>query len=301
MQVEEDFFIYRSFKDGTPNRRFYKLIYTSALRLGLKIEDWEDKLNITLSADFYDEVEAHGANKAVKGRLVINGDSFDDIIVILKPVNRGFHIITFWPSTQDPDAHKSYTDPLVDTAMDGTPFDIGIVATQMHEKFRENAGVSPATLMKIIYDNESFLSKKKISEYAAELEASKNREDALLKRVTLTEKENEELRKSEAKAKEDFARLEQGSKLTPRPGTQVTESHDAVLEDVKRGLGPRNKETIFLYMSDGTVRMNNWERGMDSRFEFAQKLIGKRIRTDVWRDFPWQEWFQNIYLIEDED
>jgi hypothetical protein len=138
------------------NRRFHKIMYTAALRLGIIPKIWNGYIEIQFDGFVTDEVRAHEANEALKGTLFINDQSFDDVILIHHPNATGrSSLVTFWPVSQHEDAKNSYTDPLVDTAMDGTPYDIELVATVMHEKFQENAGVSPATLMKILYEQEN--------------------------------------------------------------------------------------------------------------------------------------------------
>ena len=138
------------------NRRFHKVMYTAALRLGVIPKIWNGYIEIEFDGFVTDEVRAHEANEALKGTLFINDQSFDDVILIHHPNATGrSSLVTFWPVSQHEDAKNSYTDPLVDTAMDGTPYDIELVATVMHDKFKENAGVSPATLMKILYEQEN--------------------------------------------------------------------------------------------------------------------------------------------------
>lgn len=138
------------------NRRFHKVMYTAALRLGVIPKIWNGYIEIEFDGFVTDEVRAHEANEALKGTLFINDQSFDDVILIHHPNATGrSSLVTFWPVSQHEDAKNSYTDPLVDTAMDHTPYDIELVATVMHEKFLENAGVSPATLMKILYEQEN--------------------------------------------------------------------------------------------------------------------------------------------------
>lgn len=138
------------------NRRFHKIMYTAALRLGVIPKIWNGYIEIEFDGFVTNEVRAHEANEALRGTLFINDQSFDDVILIHHPNATGrSSLVTFWPVSQHEDAKNSYTDPLVDTAMDGTPYDIELVATVMHEKFQENAGVSPATLMKILYEQEN--------------------------------------------------------------------------------------------------------------------------------------------------
>ncbi len=159
------------------NRRFHKIMYTAALRLGIIPKIWNGYIEIEFDGLVTDDVRAHETNEALKGSLFINDQSFDDVILIHHPNASGWSsLVTFWPVSQHEDAKNSYTDPLVDTAMDGTAYDIELVATVMHEKFKENAGVSPATLMKILYEKENQVLKAGALRIGELLEESLQRE-----------------------------------------------------------------------------------------------------------------------------
>ena len=152
--MRENFRLHSHFRDGGTNRRYHKFRYTAALRLGVVPEDIGGVTEFSFEGQPHVEVDAHNGNESFLGSLRVNDELFRDIVFIAKMKSTGrYDFITFWPVVQHPDAHKSYTDPLVDTAMDGTPFDIEIVADKMHKHFAENAGVSPATLMKLIYED----------------------------------------------------------------------------------------------------------------------------------------------------
>jgi len=186
------------------NRRFWKVIYTAALRLGKKLDPNDEKIFIDVEVEPYPEVVAHRDNLSFLGKIKINGTEYNNIVVIAGPnAESKFRLISFWPESQHPDAHKSYTDPLVDTAIDGTPFPVDIVATEMHQAFTDNPGVSPAVLMQKIYDKRDIASQEKISELGsalddavavalrATLQAEKAEETKAEALAALAEKENE--------------------------------------------------------------------------------------------------------------
>jgi len=306
MKLKDTFHVHRNFADGKPNRRFFKLVYTAALRLGYELPEWEDRIKVEVDALPYNDIQGHGLNKLFIGSLTIYSRTFENIVVVVKPMsNNKNHIISFWPESQDPDAHKSYTDPLVDTAMDGIPFDVSIVATRMHKKFLENAGVSPATMMMNILMGEKLELTKTVDDYAEAFEHSKNREKALKDENNLSKDMIESLQIESQKKSKLIEELRDNSQLIPNESNLVTSSNEAVLEGVKKGIGPLNKETIFLYMSDGSIRKNNWEKGMKARYQYAENLVGRKVRTDVWNkhntNYHWKDWFQNIYLVKEEE
>lgn len=193
--MREEFILHRDRKDGEPNRRFYKVLYTAALRLGLALPEHENKIKITVDVEPYSGVRAHDGKDAFHGDMFLGGKEFNDLVLILRTSRFGnYEIVTFWPKSQDQDAYKSYTDPLVDTAMAGNPYDVKIVATVMHEKFKENAGVSPAVLMVNLYEERDFLTKQQIEEYAEKLSKSKQREQEL---IDLVKSSSEKLKEAE--------------------------------------------------------------------------------------------------------
>jgi hypothetical protein len=311
------------------NRRFHKVRYTAALRFGIVLEVWQGALTFSFKGAPTTEVLPHRNNIALRGELTLENESFDDVILIVSP--NDFYpdrpkVVTFWPITQDPDAKDSYTDPLVDTAMGGSPYDINRVATVMHEKFKKNAGVSPAYLMKILYDEET-QGLKELAEKTGELlnkaleqnkELDEIAKQAIQERNELGERaERERAEKNQAISdslekdevintqKEEIARLQQQALMKPTRGESVTESNVAKIDRVEEGFRGRSaQKAIILHMSDGTERVNNWERDYDARLQLAKTLQeeGRLVRTDVWNmpgtNYKWQNWFKNIYVVD---
>lgn len=311
------------------NRRFHKVRYTAALRFGIVLEVWQGALKFSFNGKLTSEVIPHKNNIAMKGMLTLENQSFDDVVLIASP-NDNYSdrpkVVTFWPITQDPDAKDSYTDPLVDTAMGGSPYDINRVATVMHEKFKKNAGVSPAYLMKILYDEET-QGLKELAEKTGELltkALEQNKQlDEIAKKAIQDRKEQveradrerdeknqvitESLKKDEFIniQKEEIARLQQQVLMKPTRGESVTESNVAKIVRVEEGFRGRSaQKAIILHMSDGTERVNNWERDYDARLLLAKKLQeeGRLVRTDVWNmpgtNYKWQNWFKNVYVVD---
>lgn len=309
--VRESFRLYSHLRDGGINRRYHKFRYTAALRLGVIPEDIGGVVTFLFEGRPYAEVEAHNGNEAFLGSLRVNGHLFEDIVFIAREKSLGrYDFITFWPVIQHPDAHKSYTDPLVDTAMDGTPFDIDLVADKMHKHFADNAGVSPATLMKLIYEdaNESIRAaaeklgtlldealeiskqeseranreKDRADKLAVDAEGLKQDAELHKKRTAELEKENEELKKA--------------AYIAPPPNEQRVISEKIKLVRAFEGVQGRfNQRAVMLEMSDGTTRSNNWARGLDERLAYAKSLEGQYITTDVWGGYDGKKWFKNIY------
>jgi len=309
--MRESFRLYSHFRDGGVNRRYHKFRYTAALRLGVVPEDIGGVTEFSFEGQPHVEIDAHNGNESFLGSLRVNGELFRDIVFIAKMKATGrYDFITFWPVVQHPDAHKSYTDPLVDTAMDGTPFDIEVVADKMHKHFAENAGVSPATLMKLIYEdaNESIRAAAEklgtlldealeISKQESErANREKDRADKLEIDATAFKEDAEAEKKLNAELKMKIEQLMKAAYIAPPQNEQLVISEKIKLVRAYEGVqGKSNQRAVMLELSDGTTRSNNWARGLDERLAYAKSLEGQYITTDVWGPYDGKKWYKNIY------
>lgn len=247
------------------NRRFWKLVYTAALRLGKEINPDEGHIHIKVNVEPHSEVKAHKDNHAYIGEITINGSNYSDIVVIAGAnTENKFHLISFWPRSQHPDAHKSYTDPLTDTAMAGTPFPVNVVASDMHSAFTENPGVSPAALMKKIYDNRDILSQEKISELGSALD------DALVIALKAQE-EASQAREAEAVA---LQILKQEQELSAELKGTVT-TQDSALQQKDSLI--QDQTIIIQELQSELEEMRNHQQEELVDFEPARQV------TSVWR------------------
>lgn len=310
--MNEAFRLRRLNRDGGVNRRFHKFRYTAALRLGIIPEEFHDQLEFSFEGKRDTTVDGHNGNEAFIGTLQIDGRSFTDIVFIARAKSHGkYDFITFWPTSQHPDAHKSYTDPLVDTAMDGTPFDIELVASTMHLNFLENAGVSPATLMKLIYEdaNENLRhSAERLASLLDEaVEISKQeseRANSQKMRADQLEADAEALRQDADAERQKRVTLElqlqelmRAAFIAPPLGEKKTISQKILLVRAYEGIqGKYQQRAIILELGDGTTRSNNWSKGFSERLAYAKSLEGHLITTDVWGGYDGSRWFKNIYL-----
>ena len=316
-----EFKIYENQKDSDkPSYRFHKTRYTAALRFGVVPEVNNGIVTIQFEGEHTNDVKAHEGKEALKGTMYINGNPLRDVILIIRISYSGqSSLITFWPISQHPDAKDSYTDPLVDTAMGGSPYDINRVATVMHTKFKENAGVSPALLMKIAYENENkelqFLAHQTAHllteslEKNKELEVSLDLEKQEKAKAIYDSQLKDQVIESKNKVIEnqltELLRLQQQSLMVPTRGEVVTNSNLARIDWVEEAIkGKNNQKAIILHMSDGTQRANNWDRGYEARLKLAKTLSEEKrlVRTDVWNmpdtSYRWQNWFKNIYVVD---
>lgn len=294
------FRIWQKRPDGGPNRRFHKVRYTAALRFGVVLDAAQGFVEVSFDGETFEDVKAHVGNEAYIGQFHLGAQSFGNVVVITKQQGSGkVGLITFWPQTQQPDAHHSYTDPLVDTAMDGTPFDIQKVAGQMHDAFRENAGASPATLMKIIYDDEFGSLRDSAFRLSELLEESFRRERETSEALDMERASRQQVEAKNADLVAENEELRALAYIAPPKGAAVDSSEPVMLERASEDIrGKFNQRAVLLHMSDGTVRANNWERGFEARLAYAKNLEGKLVRTDVWGGYSCEKWFKNIYPVQ---
>jgi hypothetical protein len=307
--------------DGSINKRFHKFRYTAALRLGVVPKIFNDVIDFEFDGNVTNEVQAHKNNIAFEGALTIDKVNHKNLILIANPLDNGrYGFVTFWPISQHPDAHESYTDPLVDTAVDGTPFDIEIVATKMHEHFKNDAGVSPATLMKKIYEDEGEELKNSASKLGALIE-----EALLISKLESDRADKEKIRADvEAKRADDFEleskiqrqqieeekirnerlkmeneELRKAAYIEPPKDEELVISSKVKLIKAREGVaGKFNQRAVVLELSDNTTRTNNWKNGFMQRLAYAKSLEGSYITTDVWGGYDGNKWFKNIYKSE---
>lgn len=294
-----DFRIHATTAEGLINRRYHKVRYTAALRFGVVLPDSQGFIQLSFLGSESTDVFAHRENVACSGALTLDGNVFEDVIVIIKPrAGKAGQLVTFWPRSQHPDAHQSYTDPLVDTAVDGTPVDIEVVASRMHAVFKVNAAASPATLMKRLYEEETEALRASSDRLGVLLEESFERERTVT--ADLDDERAARVRAEETlqSTRIELESLKAKSFIQPPTGVAPKLSPPVVLKRVTLGhRGKNNQRAVLLHMDDRTIRACNFDDGFEDRFRYAQRLVGATVQTDVWGVWPYREWFNNIYLV----
>jgi hypothetical protein len=306
-RVELSFRIHELRADGTKNRRFHKVRYTAALRLGVVPATDGGLIKLSFQGEPASDVVAHAGNLAYQGCLRLNDRRFDDVVVIVKRRDDGrFDLISFWPRTQHPDAHKSYTDPLVDTAMDGTPFDVEIVASRMHDAFQANAGASPATLMKILYDEETEALRQGGRRLATLLDESMEREREATDVVGKLGETNVSLSARVNELEAEVHRYKAERTEARRGRQEATLSAPDTLVEVRESVLHRGSQCTILVMADGRqwhMKTSTFDSNGDVT-KRAKSLVGRRIRISSWDPIAqpgkWssQGYFRNVYVAE---
>ena len=67
------------------NRRFWKVVYTAALRLGKELDPNDEKIFIDVDVAPHPKVVAHRDNESFLGKIKINGTEYSNVIVIAGP------------------------------------------------------------------------------------------------------------------------------------------------------------------------------------------------------------------------
>ena len=101
MTIHHSIQVLSTHPDGSPNYRFYKLIYTAALRLKLVLP-LTGSLTILLNG-----VEAgiarYKSRTTFVGNISINGNEFVDITYVVDELSRKDELVTFWKTFQPRD------------------------------------------------------------------------------------------------------------------------------------------------------------------------------------------------------
>lgn len=102
----ENFKIYpKRFEDKKPHYRYYKLLYTFALRLKFDASSYD---YLDIDADLSPiEIETDRGRKAYTGSLTIAGNRFNNLIVILEDGRHKSQLVSFWGKNQRPDGRGS--------------------------------------------------------------------------------------------------------------------------------------------------------------------------------------------------
>ena len=128
--------------------------------------------------------------------------------------------------------------------------------------------------------------------------AEAERDHALEVAASIEDSMNEELRKYSA----IIENMAQNTTSVPPSDQKPISgfSQNEVLEDVFVFVDKGRKSIALKFVDNPTLRLNNWNNGFDNLLNECRKLVGCRVRTDVWGGFSPDEWFQNIYPISSE-
>ena len=94
--------IHPDHSNGRPNYRFFKLIYTAALRLKLTLQ-LDKRLDFSLIGERAN-LPIYKTRTTYEGKLTIDGKIFNDVVYVIDSSNSQDELVTFWLKTQKGDA-----------------------------------------------------------------------------------------------------------------------------------------------------------------------------------------------------
>lgn len=88
-------------RDGAPSYRYFKLVFTAALRLGVALEI-KSPLQIQLEGSATDD-PVYKTRRNYQGSMVLNGERHDDLVFIVDERQQPGELVTFWKKGQSGD------------------------------------------------------------------------------------------------------------------------------------------------------------------------------------------------------
>ncbi|MDP4744310.1 MAG: hypothetical protein NWS22_05695 [Porticoccaceae bacterium] len=132
--------------DGKPNYRFYKLVYTAALRFKLPLSLIET-LEVSLEGAEYQA--KYKLRTTYLGVISLNGIKFENVVYVVDQSPRGIELITFWRRSQRGDAAGSkggahqfaeaYLGYLSGKVLQSQIFSPEVVATEISDTYNSDS------------------------------------------------------------------------------------------------------------------------------------------------------------------
>lgn len=302
----ETYRIFKTDKDGKPTRRYWKLVYNAALRLGFALP-LDDVINI----EFYGEEYPNEKNDQSKhdefsarflGNLRLQNKEYEKIVFVHTTRWGRPKFVTFYPYSEHENASESTVEPLIAIALKSEPVSPHEVVNNMHPEFVKNPGIDPIILInnaKNIAESDA----KKLLEYA---EDWKDKSIAAEKRNENLQEENEHLSSENKKLQQENDKLRAEKQLAAQKGDAVVESKFQILNSVETNIMIANSLNTVLRFEDGsqkTMKVATWDKDL-SITKKAQSLIGRKVTTTCWDPISepgkWskRDYFRNIYEVE---
>ena len=298
--IRNSYRTYRENNQGLAVRRYWKILYTAALRFGVAIPVGK-YVDVKFVGNYHDNNYSqshlhHHDNEILFGKIILEGKAFDNTVVVQRTTYERPALITFWPESQLPEAKNSTTDPLVDIAMGSKPISTVYVVENMHSEFLKNPGISPSVLL----NNARLKAELEQDQILFIAESYKmERDNQLLINEELSiaaEEYKRQLFAADERNKKLKAELDLAAKniLISGPANKNIQTAK-LLSDVKMRV-LEGKKTIILKFDDNSERKNNWSSDFSDRLKLCSSFIGKFVQTDSWGGFDPNLWFQNIWL-----
>lgn len=304
--MQNSYLIHKTDLQGSPARRYWKLIYTAALRLGEIIRE-DDVVRISFTGEHFpsasaDKTKHDPYNERFLGTLFLNKKSFQDIVFIHTNKFKHPKWVTFWPKSEDERAAESTVEPLIKLALEGEAISATEVVTEMHPEYIKNPGIDPTVLLARAKN----VAERDATSLIKWAESWKDEATAALERGKVLEEENTVLEGENKRLLEENERLKREKAQANAKGKQVTEHQGLILKSVETDIIIGNHLNTVLHFENGsrkTIKVITWDKDL-SVTKKAQSLIGRRVMTTCWdpKDRPGifsnMGYFNNIYEVD---
>jgi hypothetical protein len=263
------------------------------LRLGVAIEDDGNDIILQFSGEHSEYNRYHESDNYI-GSLAVNSQSTVENVKICTHKN-GSSIATLWPMHDDNEKQQqskdSKTSAFIEYYINGSRlFTIEDIANYYHPVFLESPGLSPVALEKeVCARKEEALRELYTREASRLVDENKTLKETIDNQIIQNTKENNN--KLQTKVTELVEPARPGEAITRRPRKILMNVELQEMHTKNRGL----VQGVTLYFDDGTSVRNNWS-GAEKRKSIIDKLIGREVVTDVWGNYPSDQWFANVYL-----
>jgi len=316
-------------EEGKVYRRYFKILYTAALRYGVILKGYQNKDNLEIKFSGRDapEIDANTQDKwpkhnpytfAMKGTITLSDQLFHDTKLVENRRNiKNPQIVTFYPISFNEDAVLNETDPLVRAALDGEVVPLETVVEKMYPIFRKNPGMSPINLMANIYikettgkyfeklENEILLIKEKNKELEQTLKFSTYHSEKVTEENIKLKNINEELSTKLGIALKEIEEYKADKIKSKAKGENLILDEPKVLikvDKVKRGPSMCTRLTF----KDGTqkfMKISTFDKDL-SITKKAERLVNQLVKTSAWDPInepgKWSNkgYFRNVYSIK---
>ena len=304
--MQNSYLIHKTDLQGRPSRRYWKLIYTAALRLGEIIRE-DDIVRISFTGENFlydsaDKIKHDPNNERFLGTLFLNNKSFQNIVFIHTKKFKNPRWVTFWPKSEDERAAESTVEPLIKLALEGEAISATEVVKEMHPEYIKNPGIDPTVLLaraKNVAERDATSLIKWAETWKDEAKANRERAKALEEENTFLEDENKRLI-------EEIDRLRGEIEAATNKGDVVIENEPKKLISVEENVLIFGSANTVLNFEDGTKKYIKTST-FDSDFSITKKaktLIGRMVTTTCWdpKNEPgkWSKlgYFRNIYEVD---
>lgn len=289
--MHETYSIDKTDRKGNPTRRYWKLVYNAALRLGVALP-----LDTVITLEFVgeeypntdlDKAKHDEKNERFLGTLTLNNRKFPDIIFVHTTRYKRPKFITFYPKLEDESASEGTVEPLVTIALKDDPIPPSEVVKEMHPEFVKNPAINPIILINRLKN----IAEKKVNELRGIAEQWAKEKKAFEDKIKRLEEEVTRLKAEKAKA--------------AAGGNKVVENEAKILRSVDTDVLIANSPNTVLIFEDGsqkTMKVSTWDKNL-SVTKKAKSLIGKKVITTCWDPInepgKWsnRNYFRNIYEV----